>query len=119
MSLTRGALLLPAKIFSSRGWFKGRVPRCRLAVGQLVRGGGPLFRVEVLPLHLSIIFLEDLPLHPCAGLGVQGMGDVLEGTVLATLRGHRDEEARRTVNDLQVPHHEAVVEGYGDVRPEL
>src|SRR5512138_250502 len=57
--------------------------------------------------HLALVLGEDDALHPLARLGVERVGDVLEGPVLASLGGHRDEEARVAVDHLQVTDDEA------------
>src|SRR3954468_10073705 len=60
--------------------------------------------------NLAVVLGEDGLLHPLAGLAVERMRDVLEAAVLAALRGHRHEQSRIAVDDLEVAHDEAAVE---------
>ena len=73
------------------------------------RRGGDLLAVD--PEHLLLEVL--------AHLVVERMGDVLERPVLPLLAGHRHEQALGAVDDLDVGHHEAVVEDDGHERLEL
>src|SRR5512137_2803245 len=68
---------------------------------------------------LPLVLVEDRPLHPLAGLGVQRVGDVLEGPVLAPLRGHGHEEAGGALDHLEAADHEAGIQRDGHVRLEL
>src|SRR5512133_1710388 len=77
-----------------------------------VRAGGA-------PGDLALVLREDDALHPLPRLGVERVGDVLEGPVLSALCGHRDEQPGISVDDLEVPDHEAAVERDRDVGLEL
>src|SRR5512138_931816 len=57
--------------------------------------------------ELPLVLRQDRALHALARLGVERVRDVLEGAVLAALRGHRHEQAGVPVDDLEVADHEA------------
>src|SRR5262245_45022326 len=68
----------------------------------------------------DLAVLLDDPLFDLApGLGVERMSDVAERPVLAPLARHGDEQSARALDDLDVAHHEAVVEDHGHERLEL
>src|SRR5260370_10628537 len=60
---------------------------------------------------LFLVLQEYRLLHSNPGDGIQGMGDVLVGTVLPSLGGHGDKKAGAPMNDLQISDHEAIVQG--------
>src|SRR5437773_450602 len=63
----------------------------------------------------SLVLRQNAPLHPLAGLTVQGVGDVLELPVLLALGRHGNEDAVGTLNHLQIRNEKTVVEDDRDV----
>ena len=71
-------------------------------------------RRDLLLIHRQHLLFEVLP-H----LVVERVRDVLERSVLALLARHRHEQALRTVDDLDVGHHEALIKHDRDEGLEL
>src|SRR6185503_10458332 len=108
----------------SRALPLGHAPTGSLALGSLARGrlfaGGraSLFALLVLfgrrsarrVSHLLAVDSEHLLFQVLPHLVVERVCDVLERPVLALLAGHGDEETLRPVDDLDVRHHEALIE---------
>src|ERR1700682_1068543 len=114
MSSTRGLLEFPEKTTSSdsvsgmRGLLQ-RAASAGLPASDRGRGRRGAAR------KLAVVLGEDHLLHPLAGFAVQRVGNVLEGSVLPALCRHGHEQAGISVDHLEVPNDEAVVEGDGDV----
>src|SRR4051812_1622999 len=113
MAESKSASLATCRRPNSRMWLAqpgGRSKR-RSGVGALRLFGGLGYAVHAfVGLDLREVGVEDLLFHHRARALVQGVGDVLEGSVLAALARHGDEETGVAADDLEVANHKAVVE---------